>query len=73
MDHSPAGSSVHGTLQARTLEWVAIPSPVDLPGRGIELKQICIGRWMLYHLATWEGMELREKKEATPPTVGKGA
>ena len=24
MDHSPAGSSVHGTLQARTLEWVAI-------------------------------------------------
>ena len=25
MDCSPAGSSVHGILQARTLEWVAIP------------------------------------------------
>ena len=23
---SPAGSSVHGILQARTLEWVAMPS-----------------------------------------------
>ena len=26
MDCSPPGSSVHGTLQARTLEWVAMPS-----------------------------------------------
>ena len=25
MDHSPPGSSVHGVLQARILEWVAIP------------------------------------------------
>ena len=25
MDHSPPGSSVHGVLQARTLEWIAIP------------------------------------------------
>ena len=25
MDWSPPGSSVHGTLQARILEWVAIP------------------------------------------------
>ena len=25
MDYSPSGSSVHGILQARTLEWVAIP------------------------------------------------
>ena len=24
MDYSPSGSSVHGILQARTLEWVAI-------------------------------------------------
>ena len=27
MDYSPAGSSIHGILQARILEWVAIPSP----------------------------------------------
>ena len=26
MDHSPPGSSVHGILQARTLEWAAISS-----------------------------------------------
>ena len=26
MDCSPLGSSVHGILQARILEWVAIPS-----------------------------------------------
>ena len=25
MDYSPLGSSVHGTSQARILEWVAIP------------------------------------------------
>ena len=25
MDYSPPGSSVHGILQARTLEWVTIP------------------------------------------------
>ena len=24
MDHSPPGSSIHGILQARTLEWVAV-------------------------------------------------
>ena len=35
MDCIPPGSSVHGILQARTLEWVAIPSPGDLPDPGI--------------------------------------
>ena len=30
------GSSVHGILQARILEWVAIPSPGDLPNPGIK-------------------------------------
>jgi len=36
MDCSPPGSSVHGSLQATILEWVAIPSPGDLPNPGIE-------------------------------------
>ena len=31
MDCSPQGSSVHGVLQARILEWVAVPSSRDLP------------------------------------------
>ena len=30
------GSSVHGILQARILEWVAVPSSGDLPNPGIE-------------------------------------
>ena len=30
MDCSPPGSSVHGILQARILEWVAVPSPISL-------------------------------------------
>ena len=36
IDRSPAGSSVRGILQAIILEWVAIPSPGDLPHPGIE-------------------------------------
>ena len=35
-DCSPPGSSVHGTLQARMLEWVAMPFPGDLPDPGIK-------------------------------------
>ena len=31
MDRSPPGSSVHGILQARVLEWVAIPFSRGLP------------------------------------------
>ena len=40
------GSSVHGILQARILEWVAIPSPGDLANPGLPH---C--RWLLYHLS----------------------
>ena len=36
MDYSPPGSTVHGILQARILEWVAIPSLGDLPDPSIE-------------------------------------
>ena len=36
MDHDPPGPSVLGILQARILEWVAIPSSSDLPDPGIE-------------------------------------
>ena len=35
-DYSLPGSSVHGVFQAKILEWVAIPSPGDLPNPGIE-------------------------------------
>ena len=52
MDCSAPGSSVHGILQARTLEWVAISF-----SRGSSQPRdqthvfcvSCIGRWILYH------------------------
>jgi len=36
MDCSLPGSCVHGILQARILEWVAFPSPGNLPNPKIE-------------------------------------
>ena len=36
VDYSPPGSSVHGILQVRLLEWVAFPPLGDLPDPGIE-------------------------------------
>ena len=50
MDYSPPGSSVHRVLQARILEWIAIPfsrwssQPRDWTG-------LLHGRWLLYHLS----------------------
>ena len=34
MDCRPPGSSVRGILQARILEWLACPSPEDIPKPG---------------------------------------
>ena len=36
MDLSQLGSSVHGILQARVLDWIAIPFSGDLPDLEIE-------------------------------------
>ena len=66
MDCSPPGSSVRGILQARILEWVAIPScrgsswPMDWTHVS------CTGRKMLYPWANWEApiQPLRRKKTA---------
>ena len=58
MDWGPPGSSVHGTLQARILEWVAISySRGSSPPRdGTCVSCVsCIGRWILYQYATWLG------------------
>ena len=38
MDYSLLGSLLHGILQARILEWVAISFPGELPNPGIEPK-----------------------------------
>ena len=36
MDCSLPGSSIHGILQARIVDWVAMPSPENLPDPGME-------------------------------------
>ena len=42
MYYSPPGFYVHGILQSRTLEWVAIPLPGDLPNPGIEPRSLAL-------------------------------
>ena len=66
-DCSPLGLSVHGILQARILEWVAMSS-----SRGSSLSRdwtlisyvSCTGRWVLYHYrhlgslrSKWQGVK----------------
>ena len=48
------GSSVHGIFQARILEWVSISYSRDLT----EVSCVSwIGKWILYHEATWEALD----------------
>ena len=60
MDCSPLGSSLHGILHSRILEWVAISSsrgsswPRDQPRDWTHQCVSCTGRQILYHWATWE-------------------
>ena len=50
MDCSPPGSSVYRILQARILEWVAMPSSGDVLDPGIEhLLWLLHCRQILYH------------------------
>ena len=51
-DHSPPGSSDHGTLQARILEWVAVPSTRGASWHRDQTHTSyisCLGRWVLHH------------------------
>ena len=55
--YRPPGSSVHGTLQERILEWVAISSfkeSFQSRDRICVSSVTCIGRQILYDWATWE-------------------
>ena len=45
MDCSPPGSSVHGILQARILEWVAMPSSRGFPTQESNLCLLHLLRW----------------------------
>ena len=67
MDSSPWGSSVHGILQAKILEWVTISySPGVLQTQGLN-PCLLRGRQILYHWATREAPEtlVSLKKENT--------
>ena len=61
MDCSLPGSSVHGILQARILEWVAIPFS---RGSSWPRDWTCVScisrvdRGILYHWAIWEGQDV---------------
>ena len=49
MDCSPPGSSVHGILQARMLEWVAMPSSKGSSQPRIEPISPSLADKILYH------------------------
>ena len=49
MGCSPPGSSVHGILQARILEWIAISSFRGSSQPRDQTHIFCIGRCILYH------------------------
>ena len=63
MDCSPPGSSVHGILQARILEWVAMPSsrgsshPMDRTHAGEPACPALAGRFFITSTA-WEALFL---------------
>ena len=57
MDWSPPGSSVHGILQTRIPEWVAMPSSRGSPqprDRTCVFYVSCVGRQVLSTSATWK-------------------
>ena len=59
MDCSLSVSSVHGILQARILEWVAISTFRDLPDPGIKpesLSSPALAGEFFYFCATWEAL-----------------
>ena len=61
VDCSPPGSSVHGMLQARILEWVSMPSSrgSSPPSDRTQVSYVLhTGRRVLYHCATWETYKL---------------
>ena len=60
MDCSLPGSSVHGILQERILEWVAVPSTREFPDPEIErvsLMSLALADGFFTTSITWEALE----------------
>ena len=62
MNCSLPGSSVHGILQVRLLEWVTIPILQGIFPRSLRLKGLNTSlpncRWILYHLSHQEALSI---------------
>jgi len=56
MDCSPPGSSVHGIIQARILEWIALPPPGDLSDPGIKPESPSLAGGFFTTSTTWEAL-----------------
>ena len=55
VDYRPSGSSVHGILQARILEWVAMPRYLLDPGIELmSLKSLALAGRFFTNSTTWE-------------------
>ena len=67
IDCSPPCSSVHGLLQARILDQVAISFSRDLPSQGLNLG-LPHGKLILYHLSH-QGSPLEGIMEMIMPTL----
>ena len=76
VDCSLPGFSVHGILQTRTLEWVAMPSSRDLPDPGIKPASLMspeLARRVLYHNTTYTTLGEKDMAFSTwYDTVGSG-
>ena len=58
MGSSPPGCSVHGILQARILEWVAMPS-FRRSSQGLNPRLLCLLRmWVVNTSTTWEAQSM---------------
>ena len=66
MDWDPPGSSVRGILQARILEWVAVPVSKHLPDPGIKPGSPALQADLFTMWATREGLS---NSEVLPKTV----
>ena len=75
IDYSQPGSSVHGILQARILEWVAIPSSGGSSNPGVEpmsLTSPALAGGFFTTSTTWEAPEraqnaIKLKVKSQPP------
>ena len=63
VDYNPAGSSVHGILQARIMEWVAMLYSRDLPDPGIKPTSLMspeLAGGFFTTSTTWEAQRIQQ-------------